>query len=255
MPEMDGPTATARIRALDGPNGKVPIVAMTANVDFADSEQYRGSGMNDCLVKPVTREQLEDVLQRWDAVDAPSEVREPAATWPVPEFATLDTEALAALQSAMGDATAEVLETFLLDADDYLGRLRTATQNSRHSEVIDLAHALRGGAANIGARRLAQACQALEDTARQRSSNANHALALLNDISDAHLELRQQLLDRIPARTGGRHASYASEAAVVRNLRCCCSAVDGPAPAAVCGRGNGLVAASTPAEGAAVVSS
>jgi CheY-like chemotaxis protein len=40
MPEMDGLSAAAAIRALPGPNGSAPIVSVTANAIVGDRERY-----------------------------------------------------------------------------------------------------------------------------------------------------------------------------------------------------------------------
>ena len=54
MPEMDGSTASTKIRALSHPHAKrVPIVAMTANVFQEDIERCLAAGMNDHLGKPL----------------------------------------------------------------------------------------------------------------------------------------------------------------------------------------------------------
>ena len=54
MPEMDGSTATKKIRELDHPHAKrVPIVAMTANVFKEDIERCMEAGMNDHTGKPL----------------------------------------------------------------------------------------------------------------------------------------------------------------------------------------------------------
>jgi signal transduction histidine kinase/CheY-like chemotaxis protein len=55
MPVMDGLEASAKIIEL-GVN--VPIVAMTANVMADDMEVYKSSGMNDCVGKPFTSQEL-----------------------------------------------------------------------------------------------------------------------------------------------------------------------------------------------------
>ena len=58
MPGMDGMTAAQRIRALDGPEGAVPIIALTANAMHGDREQCLAAGMSDYVAKPVSLEAL-----------------------------------------------------------------------------------------------------------------------------------------------------------------------------------------------------
>ena len=62
MPEMDGGTATKKIRALDHTHAKkVPIVAMTANVFREDIERCMEAGMDDHTGKPLD---YDDVLAK-----------------------------------------------------------------------------------------------------------------------------------------------------------------------------------------------
>ncbi len=58
MPVMDGFEATRIIRAGASPKSQVPIIALTANATRKDIEQCLANGMNDCLPKPFTPEEL-----------------------------------------------------------------------------------------------------------------------------------------------------------------------------------------------------
>jgi signal transduction histidine kinase/ActR/RegA family two-component response regulator len=68
MPEMDGFAATAAIRRQEqeARTGRhLPIVALTADALAGDAEKSLAAGMDDHLTKPVTRERLAAVLERW----------------------------------------------------------------------------------------------------------------------------------------------------------------------------------------------
>ncbi len=65
MPVMDGLEATRAIRALDGPRGRVPVIAMTANAMTGDRERCLNAGMDDYIAKPIDRHRLDALLTRW----------------------------------------------------------------------------------------------------------------------------------------------------------------------------------------------
>jgi CheY-like chemotaxis protein len=58
MPRMDGVEATRAIRALAGPAGAVPIIALTANADPEDAQGYVACGMHAVVEKPIKPERL-----------------------------------------------------------------------------------------------------------------------------------------------------------------------------------------------------
>lgn len=64
MPILDGLSATQQIRAMNHPNHKVKIIALSANVGKAIKEECLESGMHGFLEKPVKLEQLKTELRR-----------------------------------------------------------------------------------------------------------------------------------------------------------------------------------------------
>jgi len=62
MPVMDGLEASMHITNL---NIGVPIVAMTANVIYNDKDIYKKNGMNDCVGKPFTSQELWRCLMKY----------------------------------------------------------------------------------------------------------------------------------------------------------------------------------------------
>ena len=63
----DGYEATRRIRAPDSGvlQPTVPIVAMTANAMKGDREICIEAGMNDYISKPIKREVVFEIIERW----------------------------------------------------------------------------------------------------------------------------------------------------------------------------------------------
>lgn len=62
MPEMDGLTAARLIRS---EGFQVPIIAMTANAMKGDREQCLAAGMSDYLAKPLKREDVFKLIEKW----------------------------------------------------------------------------------------------------------------------------------------------------------------------------------------------
>jgi len=65
MPVMDGFEATKAIRKTDSPKNKIPIIALTANATKKDIEKCMAAGMNDCIVKPFTPDELFSVMVKY----------------------------------------------------------------------------------------------------------------------------------------------------------------------------------------------
>jgi CheY-like chemotaxis protein len=63
MPGVDGLEATRRIRALEGPRGLVPVVALTAQAFAEQIEDCRRAGMSGHLVKPFALDTLLSALE------------------------------------------------------------------------------------------------------------------------------------------------------------------------------------------------
>ena len=62
MPNMDGYTATQRIRDLDDSRAEIPIIAMTANVYDEDRRKAQEAGMDGFLAKPLDVDEMMRLL-------------------------------------------------------------------------------------------------------------------------------------------------------------------------------------------------
>jgi signal transduction histidine kinase/CheY-like chemotaxis protein len=148
MPEMDGYEATAEIRRREGGARHTPIVAMTANALEGDRERCIAAGMDDYVSKPVKPEELGEVLGRLLS-GADADFTEAAAA-PQETPPPVDLERL---HLALGDDPAEladILELYLAQMSESLGKLALAIESGSAGEVNLIAHNCAGVSANCG---------------------------------------------------------------------------------------------------------
>jgi two-component system sensor histidine kinase/response regulator len=159
MPEMDGFEATAVIRDPDSKilNHKVPIVALTANAMNGDRERCIEAGMNDYLSKPVKKEDLSVVLEKWLKPKAPEQNASTAAAEASadvtgnPQGAPLLFDKAELLYNFDGDA--DFTRSILNDASTEIPKSVEMLQEScRETDIHAIrfqAHTIKGIAANL----------------------------------------------------------------------------------------------------------
>jgi PAS domain S-box-containing protein len=165
MPDLDGEGATRAIRTLEGPRGRTPIVALTADALPEFRERHMACGLDDYLTKPVDWNALERVLRRF----APAGVRSP----PLPDAAPV-----AAMREDLGDDVwRAVAEIYWPKALADLDACEAGVAADDAPAWRAAAHSLKGAAASLGFEGISARCAALErcDTAAQ----ARDALATL----------------------------------------------------------------------------
>jgi signal transduction histidine kinase/DNA-binding response OmpR family regulator len=184
MPELDGLSATRRIREserLKG-RGRVPIVAVTANAYESDRAQAIEAGSDDFLSKPFTDQQLRAMLQKWggraegapkagklasrgsdvqtDAIVVGSET--PERLTGQKEEPRLDDALHTVLASSRPAFLTRLLRAFLSSLPETAGALRAAVSQSDPELLRGVVHSLKSSSANVGAKRLSSQCRAIE---------------------------------------------------------------------------------------------
>ncbi len=196
MPEMDGYAATAAIRAREGVDRHTPIIAMTAGAMVGDRERCLAAGMDDYIAKPVRREELAAVLERW----LPDGDRARPSTSFRSESSDdgIDRAVLARLADPAhgGDPSflRELIAIFHQEMPPLVEAIRRAAASGDAAGLIHPAHTLRGSAGNLGADRLAAICGQLEGLAREgaEKSVTNLVAELTREVAEVERVLEQE---------------------------------------------------------------
>ncbi|MEO9136095.1 MAG: response regulator [Casimicrobiaceae bacterium] len=184
MPTLDGYEATKRVRA-DSRYVNLPIVAMTAHVTPEERERCLALGMRGHIGKPIDPDELSRLVESFRRnVDRESAaVPESAPFRPVaegsgdlPRVEGLDTRDGLARTRGRVSFYLSLLQQFASGFHAFGEEARRFVREERYDDAIGLAHSLKGVAANLGARRVADCAARFERALRVRGP-ATAALA------------------------------------------------------------------------------
>jgi two-component system sensor histidine kinase BarA len=202
MPVMDGFRATKAIREFEQKNSRkrLPIIALTAHV-AGQTDDWREAGMDDYVTKPFSISQLSTAMSRHIRPSASGRLSpaQPITGAPTDEEA-FDHGALDNLSqmSADGGLAARALTLFEQHSKDAAVRLAKAVQLGDAKEIASAAHALKGMSFNVGARRLGDACGAVERTAHDGGDVNPLMKSLRKEYARAHAALPAAIAEYTP---------------------------------------------------------
>jgi two-component system, sensor histidine kinase RpfC len=181
MPGIDGIEATKlyRVMALGEPH--LPIIGVTADATADAAERCRDAGMDGCVVKPVTAQELLAAIARCVPEVTVQAAPQPAAgprLRPVDEV-VLDEARLHDLSVLGGERfVLDLLHGFAGEADELVDNIASALHDNNWPAFRASAHAIASSAANLGAVRvhhLAKGMERLGPTGMKASGRARIA--------------------------------------------------------------------------------
>jgi PAS domain S-box-containing protein len=165
MPVMDGIEATERIRSIEGLEGEIPIVGLTAAATQREIKTCLEAGMNDVVTKPIDPTILKSALNRISANDDSDDDRlvllSPQAVQS--DTPILDIGVLDALRNDLGeDAVTEFSEDFRTVGSEGVEAFLKASAESDLAMMTHHSHDLKSAAAIVGLMKLSERCREIE---------------------------------------------------------------------------------------------
>lgn len=181
MPIMDGLTACQHIRKLAERNPW--IIGLSANAFKESRDKALAAGMNEYLTKPLKIEDLTTTLQKLsqhlNSSASNAIAAEPSssnnikkstvpssdylqANFAISDIPIIDERTLAHLEQSIGHkALVEVVESYILESDQSIKRMRESLKRMDLDKISFENHSLKGGCATMGVARMNSICQEL----------------------------------------------------------------------------------------------
>lgn len=204
MPEMDGYSATQKIR--NGEAGRhyrdIAIIALTANAMRGDEEKCYRAGMNDYLTKPLNEGLLKDCLIKWldGAIEANDSCNVSTASDSQndklraqisPEITVWDRASALKRVRNREDRLAILVKLFLDGIPKNIQELEQHVIHEETEAAMQVAHLIKGVAANLSALELQKSAGKMEALAH--TGDCKGMKNLLPELLLSHQRIHQQL--------------------------------------------------------------
>jgi two-component system, sensor histidine kinase and response regulator len=165
MPEMDGYKTTSEIRIREGTGKHTPVIAMTAHVVDGEREKCLAAGMDDYMSKPIKREMLKRMIDRWLHTNEKSH-EETQHTSTLDALSPVDVDCL--IDAADNDPAIlqRIIELYIRRTTEQLNQLRTAIEMNSAEDIYKIAHTCLGGSLSCGMMAIAPSLSNLERMAQ-----------------------------------------------------------------------------------------
>ncbi|MCM8541302.1 MAG: response regulator [Lentisphaeraceae bacterium] len=182
MPGMDGLEAVRKLREM---NKEVSVIALSGYSEDELVNQAKNAGMSDYLVKPVTKKVLYRKLRKYLSNSLTEyDIKLPGLSG-YSDTEILDVEHLRSFESMGASFVEKFGRMFPENSSQLIENIEAAYEKQDITEFERVTHALKGSAANIGARRLYLFCtEANDDALKKIWPSSSGWLTELKDLNE-----------------------------------------------------------------------
>lgn len=198
MPEMDGLTACAHIRANKEITKQPVIIAMTANAMHGDRENYLKVGMDDYVSKPVNLDELKKVIEKWTEKISVEKQSDKQKTFESGiELKFIDEKKISFLQDLKSEADLnffkEMLDIYIREIPKNIDAIRNAIFQNNHDHLRFYVHKLKGSSLTLGIESVLENLRILEDMALDNNIN-EESLRVFKSVSEKFDSILEEIV-------------------------------------------------------------
>lgn len=186
MPVMDGYQLSRRLRAFEQQNNQpqILILGYTANAQQEAKQACINAGMDDCMFKPISLNEVNLKLTTH------LKSREPQKT----NVEAFSSTALSRLTGGDADLNEQLLKELVNSNESDMLNLRQLIESNSIEEARGIAHKIKGAAKIIAATAVVQLCESLEKSVSKEEMQVHfeNLLSSVNELTDAIEKLLKQ---------------------------------------------------------------
>ncbi|MBX2917530.1 MAG: response regulator [Cyclobacteriaceae bacterium] len=171
MPVMDGLETTKAIRQGDPKKRDVLIIALTANATQQDFQKCLDAGMNDCIIKPFTQQDLFNTLNKHLGRKVIAK-KENSVSKPEDE-PLVDLTYLKKMSNNNQDFINEIVDTFLESMPANIEEIKVNARTDNWEQVAKVVHKIKPTISLMGIHSLKDKIAKLEQEAKLNPGSAN----------------------------------------------------------------------------------
>jgi PAS domain S-box-containing protein len=180
MPVLDGYEATRRIRAMDGPKSKIPIIAVTASAMPEERQKCFDAGMSDFTSKPIFATTLNEVLTR--ALDS---TRRTLAA---------DKSYDQSLRASLGGNMARLIDVYAESAELQLETIARCLRTGDTETAARAAHTLKGGSSALAVDQMTDYAERIELAIR------DHQTPIAIELCEEAIQVQSNVITQLRSR-------------------------------------------------------
>lgn len=193
MPGMDGLETTRRIRETESDKERTPIIALTAHSMTEQKSELLIAGMDDCVSKPVSENQLAHIISRWTNMSGKKDTGPlassnravppllPAVTQAPDDLATVDIALGLQLANFKPALARDMLKMLLENLPSELADINKAFRDNDFLHLEERVHRMYGSSCYCGVPRLKKISSLLDKLLQAKQYNqTEEVIASLN---------------------------------------------------------------------------
>ncbi len=203
MPDIDGYDVIRTLRdkeaSMKEEHNRLPVIALTADIQIADRQVYLKYGFDECLLKPVTLGHFKRLLIRWGVLNlTQEEMSQPASSLTHQDSAqnsdhSIDLKALEQQLGAIDGMAMEMLTLFVTMTEPLVDQLQKEGGKKNISQIHELAHSLKGSSRSAGALKMGMIAAEIQEQAKNDTVTP-HTMDLIDHIVQEFENVKQHII-------------------------------------------------------------